>query len=120
MTAVGIDTHKSWGAGKIATEIFERLNEHDLVQPTFVYDFPASQAALARIRPGTPPVAERFELFWKGIELANGFHELTDAAEQERRFVAVTDGEAAAAVRALDAEGFAELMAGVRRIMRTT
>ncbi len=54
--------------------------------PTFLYDFPASQAALARVRPDHPPVAERFELFWKGIELANGFHELTDAAEQRRRF----------------------------------
>lgn len=53
--------------------------------PVFLYDFPASQAALARVD-GT--VAERFELFWKGIELANGFHELTDADEQQRRFEA--------------------------------
>ena len=57
-----------------------------LETPIFLHDFPASQAALARVRPGNPPVAERFELFWKGIELANGFHELTDAAEQRRRF----------------------------------
>lgn len=56
--------------------------------PCFVYDFPASQAALARIRPGEPPVAERFELFWRGLELANGFHELADAAEQRQRFEA--------------------------------
>ncbi|SFF42884.1 lysyl-tRNA synthetase, class 2 [Fontimonas thermophila] len=56
--------------------------------PEFVYDFPATQAALARVRPGTPPLAERFELFWKGVELANGFHELTDADEQQRRFEA--------------------------------
>ena len=54
--------------------------------PGFIYDFPASQAALARVRPDDPPVAERFELFWQGIELANGFHELTDANEQRRRF----------------------------------
>ncbi len=59
-----------------------------LEAPVFVYDFPASQAALARVRPGQPPVAERFELFWRGIELANGFHELTAAAEQQRRFTA--------------------------------
>ena len=57
-----------------------------LEAPAFLHDFPASQAALARVRPGDPPLAERFELFWKGIELANGFHELTDAAEQRRRF----------------------------------
>jgi len=55
---------------------------------TFLYDYPASQAALARVRPGDPPVAERFELYWCGIELANGFHELTDAVEQRRRVAA--------------------------------
>lgn len=56
--------------------------------PVFIYDFPAAQAALARLRPGTPPVAERFELFLDGVEIANGFHELVDAAEQRRRFMA--------------------------------
>jgi len=55
---------------------------------TFIYDYPASQAALSRVRPGNPPVAERFEAFMDGMELANGFHELTDAAEQRRRFEA--------------------------------
>ena len=53
---------------------------------TFVYDYPASQAALARLRPGDPPVGERFELYVNGVELANGFHELGDAEEQRRRF----------------------------------
>lgn len=56
--------------------------------PLVLIDFPASQAALARIRPGDPPVAERFEIFWRGLEMANGFHELTDPVEQQRRFVA--------------------------------
>lgn len=56
--------------------------------PVFVHDFPASQAALARVRPGEPPLAQRFELFWQGLELANGFHELADADEQARRFAA--------------------------------
>lgn len=54
-------------------------------QPCFVYDFPASQAALARVR---GDVAERFELIWRGVELANGFHELADANEQAQRFAA--------------------------------
>jgi lysyl-tRNA synthetase class 2 len=58
----------------------------DPEQPVFVHDFPASQAALARVRPGTPPVAERFELFLGGMELANGFHELADPGEQQARF----------------------------------
>jgi len=57
-------------------------------RPTFVLDFPAGQAALARIRPGSPPVAERFELFVDGVELANGYHELIDAGEQRHRFEA--------------------------------
>ncbi len=51
-----------------------------------VYDFPASQAALARVRDGDPPVAERFELYLGRFELANGYHELTDAADQRARF----------------------------------
>jgi len=53
---------------------------------TFVYDFPAEQAALARIRPGEPLIAERFELYLGQTELANGYQELTDADEQKRRF----------------------------------
>jgi lysyl-tRNA synthetase class 2 len=53
---------------------------------TFVFDYPATQAALARLKPGAPVVAARFEVFARGIELGNGFHELTDAAEQRRRF----------------------------------
>jgi elongation factor P--(R)-beta-lysine ligase len=53
---------------------------------TFVHGYPASQAALARLRPGDPAVAERFELYWGSLELANGFHELADAREQARRF----------------------------------
>ena len=48
-------------------------------RPLIVYDYPASQAALARVRPEEPPVAERFELYVNGTELANGYHELLDA-----------------------------------------
>src|SRR5690606_41996450 len=51
-----------------------------------VHDYPASQCALARIRPGNPPVAERFELYLGPLELANGYHELLDAGEQRARF----------------------------------
>lgn len=57
-----------------------------LTAPCFVYDFPASMAALARLQAGDPPVASRFEVYIHGIELANGFHELQDAKEQRRRF----------------------------------
>ncbi len=55
-------------------------------QLTFVFDYPADQAALARVRQQSPPVAERFELYLGQIELANGYQELTDATEQRQRF----------------------------------
>ena len=53
---------------------------------TVIHDYPASQSALARIRPGDPPMAERFELYLGPYELANGYHELNDALEQRTRF----------------------------------
>jgi len=55
-------------------------------KPMFVYDYPACQCALAKISNSTPKVAERFELFINGMEIANGFHELTDTDEQLARF----------------------------------
>jgi lysyl-tRNA synthetase class 2 len=74
------------------TEILDLIISH-FVQPalpadglTLVYDYPAGQAALARIRSDDPPVAERFELFLGQAELANGYQELTDAKEQKERF----------------------------------
>jgi lysyl-tRNA synthetase class 2 len=57
-------------------------------QPTFIHDYPASQAALARVREGDPSLAERFEVFVEGVELANGYHELTDPEAQRVRFEA--------------------------------
>lgn len=54
--------------------------------PAFVYDFPASQAALAKINPNDHRVADRFEVYFRGIELANGFHELDNPQEQLMRF----------------------------------
>lgn len=54
--------------------------------PVFIYDYPASQAALAKVNSETPDVAARFELYINGIELANGYHELSDADEQAKRF----------------------------------
>lgn len=56
--------------------------------PAMVYHFPASQAALARIDEADPRVARRFEVYFRGVELANGFHELADAEEQRARFLA--------------------------------
>jgi len=55
-------------------------------KPVIVYGFPASQSALARINQNDPRIADRFEAYYQGIELANGFYELADASEQQRRF----------------------------------
>ena len=57
-----------------------------IAKPVFIYDYPATQAALANIRQGAVDVAERFELFINGLELANGYQELLDATEQLQRF----------------------------------
>jgi elongation factor P--(R)-beta-lysine ligase len=66
--------------------LVEKIQPHlGQKQPAILYDFPASQAALSVIRQENPPVAERFELYVKGIELANGYHELLDAEELRRR-----------------------------------
>jgi lysyl-tRNA synthetase class 2 len=69
-----------------------------IAAPTILFDYPASLAALAKIRAGSPPVAERFELYVRGVELANGYHELLDAAELRTRNAAAnaartTDGK---------------------------
>ncbi len=55
---------------------------------TFIYNYPATQASLARLEDGDPAVAQRFELYMEGMEIANGFYELTDPKEQRRRFEA--------------------------------
>jgi lysyl-tRNA synthetase class 2 len=84
-------------------------------RPVFVHDYPASQAALARIRPADFPVAERFELYLDGIELANGFHELGDPVEQRRRFEADLAARAALGrpARPLDERFLAALSHGL-------
>ncbi len=68
---------------------------------TFVYDYPASQASLARLNPHDPQLASRFELYYQGVELANGFHELLDAEEQLQRFEADNRQRRAAGQNAL-------------------
>ena len=83
---LGFDMPPGAGAGKIATEIFERLWQEELIQPTFVHDFPTEVSPLSKQKPGDPDTVERFELYVGGFEVANGFSELNDPAEQRRRF----------------------------------
>jgi lysyl-tRNA synthetase class 2 len=84
VTAVGLanDDCDAW-LDLMMTHVIEPRLGNGLV---FIRDYPASQAALARVHPGDPPVASRFEVYLNGIELANGFHELANAEEQQRRF----------------------------------
>ena len=67
----------------MVSEIEPRLGRE---RPVFLYEYPASLGALARVKPDNPEIAERFELYIASLELANAFSELTDAAEQRRRF----------------------------------
>ena len=83
---LGLPVTEAMGAGHITANIFEALCEDDLVQPTFVYDFPTEVSPLAKQKPDDPDTVERFELYAAGFEVANAFSELNDPAEQQRRF----------------------------------
>lgn len=90
LAALGVDVPPDLDAGGLLDLAFSAVVVPSLRPDalTFVHDYPPSQAALALLKPGPPSVAARFELFAGGLELANGFAELTDAAEQRRRFAA--------------------------------
>jgi lysyl-tRNA synthetase class 2 len=83
-----VDADRLPPAGKTALAIFEALWEDRLVEPTFVYDFPTEVSPLSKQRPDDPDTVERFELYAGRFEIANGFSELNDPAEQRRRFEA--------------------------------
>jgi lysyl-tRNA synthetase class 2 len=83
---VGLEVPPGAGAGKIATDLFEHLWQRSMIQPTFVHDFPTEVSPLSKQRDDDPDTVERFELYIGGFEVANGFSELNDPAEQRRRF----------------------------------
>jgi len=68
--------------------LFETIAEDKLIQPTILYDFPIDISPLSKQKPDDPSLVERFEIYIGGMEIANGFSELNDPAEQERRFLA--------------------------------
>ena len=83
---INVSYKDSWGAGKILLEIFEKSVEANLIQPTFVTEYPVEVSPLSRRNNENPLIADRFELFIGGKEIANGFCELNDPDDQAERF----------------------------------
>ena len=84
--ALQIHTEKTWGPGRLLTELFEATAEEKLVQPTFITHYPTEVSPLSRRNDDNPEVTDRFELFICGREIANGFSELNDPEDQAARF----------------------------------
>jgi lysyl-tRNA synthetase class 2 len=83
----GVEVTKSGKLGKVITKLFDALVEPKLIQPTFITGYPAEVSPLSRRSDSEPELTERFELFIGGRELANGFSELNDPADQRERFL---------------------------------
>jgi len=81
----GVPVQAGWGWGKLVDALMAHLVEPHLIQPTFLLDFPLELSPLARSRPDNPRLAQRFELFVAGLELANAYTELNDPQEQRQR-----------------------------------
>ncbi len=80
------DHSRESSPGAALVDIFERYIEHQLVEPTIIYDFPVEISPLSKNKPDDPGFVERFELYAAGMEIANAFTELNDPQEQRRRF----------------------------------
>ena len=87
--------------------------EQHLVQPTFITDFPTDISPLAKSHPGDPSITERFELFIAGMEIANGFSELNDPEDQERRFRAQVEKGGTEAPKEVDVDYIRALAHGL-------
>ncbi len=73
-------------AGEALAEVFEKVAEDQLIQPTIIYDFPIETSPLSKNKPDEPEMVERFEIFAGGMEIGNAYTELNDPQEQRRRF----------------------------------
>jgi lysyl-tRNA synthetase class 2 len=83
----------TWGPGKLLAELFEKLVEHTLIEPTFVTMYPAEISPLARRNDADRELTDRFELIITGREFANAFSELIDPVDQRERFQAQADAK---------------------------
>ena len=84
--SINLSYKDTWGVGKVLLEIFEKSVEVNLIQPTFVTEYPVEVSPLSRRNNENPSIADRFELFIGGKEIANGFCELNDPDDQAERF----------------------------------
>jgi lysyl-tRNA synthetase class 2 len=84
---LGVALKPDWSAGEIVLELYEKLVEHSLVQPTFVRDYPVAVRPLARPHRDDPRLAEAWDLIIGGVEIAPAYSELVDPVEQRRRLV---------------------------------
>jgi len=98
----GLELEAKLPAGKLQMELFEHLWERELVQPTFVTDFPVEVSPLARKKDGDPTLTDRFELYATGREIANAFTELNDPEDQRARFRAQMEAKRGGDEEAMD------------------
>ena len=108
-----ISNVESLSAGELTGELFERIAERHLTQPTFIYDFPVEISPLAKCRADDSSLTERFELFVAGMEIANGFSELNDPADQEHRFQAQIEKGGAEVPKEVDVDYLRALSHGL-------
>lgn len=99
--------------GELIGELFEAVAEPHLTQPTFIYDFPVAISPLSKVRADDPSIAERFELFIAGMEVANGFSELNDPIDQEKRFRAQVEKGGLEAPKEVDVDYIRALSHGL-------
>ena len=92
---IGVAVQDNYGAGKLQIEIFDATGEENLREPTFITQYPTEVSPLSRKNDADPFVADRFEFFVAGREIANGFSELNDPEDQAERFRAQVDNAAA-------------------------
>jgi lysyl-tRNA synthetase class 2 len=103
--ALQIHTVRTWGPGKLLTELFEATVEEHLLQPTFITQYPTEVSPLSRRNDDKPEVTDRFELFICGREIANGFSELNDPEDQADRFRAQVENKDAGDLEAMHFDG---------------
>ena len=102
LDAQKLEWDESWGVGKLIFTLYDELCEQDIINPTFVCDYPVEVSPLAKRKDDDPRLTDRFELVIAGHEYANAFSELNDPVDQESRFAAQVEAKAAGDEEAMD------------------